>query len=97
MKTGNLNRQDLKEYAKSIDGATLETRARYHKFLFQVDDMGFYYTPLSTMKRRTQENKYIDLVIERFNNKRSLMPSHYHDLTMNASYLLAVIEKYLNA
>ena len=97
MKTGNISRQELKEYAESIDGAILETRARHHRFLFHVDDKGFYYTPSSTMKQRVQDNKYIDLVLQGFNNRRSLIPSDYHDLTMNASYLLIVIEKYMNA
>lgn len=97
MKTGNINRQELKEYAKSINITTLETRSRHNKFLFFVDDKGFHYTPESTKKPRTQENRYMDLVLERFNEKRSLSPKDYNDLTMNASYLLAVIEKYINA
>jgi hypothetical protein len=49
------------------------------------------------MKPRIQENKYIELVIERFNKEGSWSPQDYKDITMNASYLLAVMNKYVNA
>jgi len=65
--------------------------------LFSVDDVGFHYIPESTGKARIQENRYIERVIERYNEKRSLSPGGYNDLTVNASYLLAVIEKFINA
>jgi hypothetical protein len=91
MKTGNISIHELKEYAKSIDGTTLETRARHNKFHFTVDDDGFHYIPESTNKPRIQETKYVDRVLQRFNEIRSLSPKDYTDLTMNASYLLAII------
>lgn len=97
MRNGNINLQELKEYAKSLNGTTLETRTQHRKFQFYADNEGFHYKPLSTMKMRNQDDKYIDLVLERFNKKKSLRTSVYHDLTMNASYLLVVIEKYINA
>lgn len=97
MKNGYITLQELKQYSKSINQTTLETRARHNKFLFSVDDVGFHYIPESTGKPRIQENRYIERVIERYNEKRSLSPRDYNDLTVNASYLLAVIEKFINA
>lgn len=97
MKNENITRQELMEYAKSITRTTLETGARHSKFLFYVDDEGFHYIPESTKKPRIQENRYIDRVIERYNERRTLSPRDYNDLTVNASYLLAVIQKYINA
>lgn len=97
MKTGSITCQELKEFTTSINRTTLETRARHKKFFFYVDDEGFHYIPESTKKPRIQEDRYIDRVLERYNKIRSLSPRDYNDLTVNASYLLAVIEKYLNA
>jgi hypothetical protein len=97
MKDGNITRQELTECAKSITGTTLETGARHNKFLFYVVDEGFHYIPESTMKPRIQENRYIDRVIERYNERGTLSPRDYNDLTVNTSYLLAVIQQYINA
>jgi hypothetical protein len=97
MKTGNISIYELREYAKSINRTTLETRTRHNKFHFTIDDKGFHYIPESTNKPRIQENKYVDRVLQRFNDIRSLSPKDYNDLTMNASYLLAIIEKFVNA
>ena len=74
MKTENINLQELKGYAESINGTTLETKARRNKFLFYVDDEGFHYIPESTKKPRIQENRYIGLVLERYNFKKILEP-----------------------
>ena len=46
---------------------------------------------------RIQENRYIDRVIERYNERGTLSPRDYNDLTVNTSYLLAVIQQYINA
>ena len=97
MKTGNISFHELKEYAQSLNRTTLETRARHNKFHFTVDDEAFHYIPESTNKPRSQENKYVDRVLQRFNEIRSLNPKDYIDLTVNASYLLTIIEKYINA
>jgi hypothetical protein len=97
MKAGDISIQELKGYAKSINGTTLETRAQHKRFHFMVDDKGFHYIPESTNKPRIQPNKFVDRVLQRFNGKRSLSPRDYQDLSKNSSYLLAIIEKYLNS
>lgn len=89
--------EELTQFAHSISGSTLETRVRHCKFLFFVDDQGFHYTPESTGKARIQEEQYIERVLERFNSTGSLNPSDYQDITLNPSYIVAVIERFIMA
>ncbi|NMB55406.1 MAG: hypothetical protein GYA15_11950 [Leptolinea sp.] len=96
MKMGNITLQGLKTFSKKMNRMMLQTGARHSKFLFFVDDFGFHYIPESTQKPRTHEDHYIERVIERFNQGGSLRPVDYSDITVNASYLLVIIEKYIN-
>lgn len=97
MKIGEIALSELRAYAESIDGTTLETRSRHRKFTFTVNQSGFCYTPLSSQKPRLQSNNYIQKVLNQYNQDRSLSPSHYTNITVNASYLLSIIDRYLNS
>jgi hypothetical protein len=85
---------ELRAYAKTLQGRTLTTAARKKEFAVEVKDNGLIYTPASTRRSRFQHNKHIVPILERFNTTRSFTPSEYHDLTVNASYVLAVISSY---
>lgn len=97
MEAGRTTLSELVTYAKGIDGTTLETRAQRCRFRFDVEELGFRYTPESTGHSRLQRYRYIEKVLERFNETRSLNPGSYQDATVNASYVLTVIAKYLRA
>jgi hypothetical protein len=97
MKEGNITLQDLRGFAESINNEQLETLTRHKRFTFSLDHRGFHYIPESSGKPRIQENRYIERVLERFNQIWSMSPKDYQDISKNASYLLAVIKKYRNA
>jgi hypothetical protein len=81
---------DIKRTASALDGQRLETLHRRKPFRLQVEDKGFRYTPESG-KSRLQQWKYIQNVLDRFNEIRSFSPGDYKNLTMNAAYLLVII------
>jgi hypothetical protein len=87
---------DLKTFGAGLDGTTLVTHSRKCRFSFSVGDRGFEYTPESG-KPRMQEWKYIERILKRYNDKGSLRPVDYKDLTVNASYLLTIIRAYLGS
>jgi hypothetical protein len=74
----------------------LATHARGCTFHVQVIDGGLVYTPESTGKPRPQMNRDIDRVLDRFHESGSFRPVDYTDLTVNALYLLAIIEMFFH-
>jgi hypothetical protein len=62
-----------------------------------VTKAGFEYISEYSGKPRMQQWKYVERVLKRYNEKRSLHPSAYTDLTRNASYILAVVRAYLDS
>ncbi len=86
---------DFKAYVKTLEGKRLETKARGKVFTVEVGPSGFRYTPQSTGTPRTNTYKAVQNVFERFQSLQSFQPGDYHDLTVNASYLLAILEMYL--
>src|SRR5262245_31627011 len=88
---------ELRSFATRLDGQTLVTRFRGLKFHFHVTQDGFEYTPESTGKRRRQEFRYAERVLTRYNETRSLHPVDYNDISINASYFLAVLGSYLDS
>jgi hypothetical protein len=87
----------LKTFAAGLDGQTLVTRFRKKRFSLSVSDRGFEYTPEHSGKPRMQEWKWIERILERYNEKPSLHPADYKDLTVNASYVLTIIRAYLDS
>ncbi len=97
MKTGAITREGLRAFASSLSHTTLETSIRHRRFFFYLNDHGFHYLPESSGIYRIQGYQYIDKVIERYNEIRSLNTKDYTDITRNASYLLVLIERYRDA
>ena len=82
-------------YIKTLDNQTFTTLHRKVQFLVEVVPDGLEFTPKKTGKPRLQSWKYIDRVCKRFLDTQSLHPGDYHDLTVNASYILTLISAYL--
>ena len=94
---GEITLQGLRTFARSLHGMELQTKARGMRFRFYVEDHGFTYVPMTTQEPRTQNNKNIEAVLERYKQgKKSLRPGDYADISVCASYLLVVIERYVN-
>jgi hypothetical protein len=89
--------RDFMCFVKTLDGQTLKTVAREKQFDIRVVRGGLEYTPHSTGKARFQEDRFIERVAERFAGLRSFRQSDYQDITMNGSYVLAMIRHYLDA
>lgn len=56
---------------------------------------GIRYIPKSTGKPREHPFKYLNRVVNRFNQTGSFRPGDYVDLTVNASYTLPLISEYI--
>lgn len=87
--------ENFRSFANTLDGQSFVTLHRKAPFNVHLLPLGLQYTPVSSGKPRIQEWKYIDQVISRFGETGSFHPRDYHDITMNASYVLTVIKKYL--
>lgn len=82
-------------FCKSREGKVLDTVGGRAEFeLSSVAYEAFYYTPTSTGKIRKQAIKYIERILERYEETKSLSPKDYLDITLNASYILALIKLY---
>jgi hypothetical protein len=84
----------LRAFARSLEGKPITTGAQSRIFHVRVAKGGLIYTPQSTGKPRPQQDRDIERVLERFRETGSFRPVYYTDLTVNASYLLAILECY---
>ena len=85
------------EFVRTLEGETLYTKARSVPFVVQVIGDVIYYTPLSSQRPRPHKREYTERMLERFAEINSLRPMDYHDLTVNASYTLTLLDLYLDA
>lgn len=88
---------DFRTYANRLDGQTLVTRSRGQHFTVRVTPEGLEYTPGSTGKRRKQAWHFAERFLDTYNEKRSMHPVDYRDISINASYFLAVLGGYLSS
>ncbi|MDD4113513.1 MAG: hypothetical protein PHC56_10865 [Herbinix sp.] len=84
------------EFVKGLKGQTIYTIAKEKPFTVDVISNGLIYTPFSTMKPRTHIKNFIERVLERFETTESFKPADYHDISVNASYNLALLKMYLD-
>jgi hypothetical protein len=76
-------------------GQKLDTVGGKSKFILDsISDDAFYYQ-VSTNNKRKQGIKYVKRVLERYSEKPSLSPGFYTDITMNGSYVLALVKLYV--
>jgi hypothetical protein len=87
---------DFRSFINTINGQSFHTLYRKVAFDVHVDQSGLKYTPASSGKPRIQKWKFIERVVLRYEETGSIQPSDYQDITANASYLLTLINHYLN-
>ena len=91
--------ENLLKFAKEkLDKQELQTLHRKKAFAVEVKEGCLYFTPRSTHKKpRPHDGRYLQDVCDRFSKKQSYHPSDYRDLTYNASYILAIIRRYVDS
>ena len=83
-------------FCKGVEGQTLVTagaRARFVLSSAQPDH--FTYHVLSTGNDRRVAKKWLVMVLDHYEEIKSLRPTYYSGMTWNASYTLALLELYL--
>ncbi|WP_185242752.1 hypothetical protein [Citrifermentans bremense] len=87
-----ISMEELKPIAAAHNGKILETLHQGKRFQVDVTAKGLQYTPESTGTPRLHRWLYVERVLNRFNDTNSFSPSDYHDISANATYLLALIK-----
>ncbi len=90
---------DLIAFCKKMEGETLNTLYQKKPFvLSKVESEKLTYIPLSKKQiKRTQDRDFIESILDRYELTGSLRPGDYIDLTVNASYILPLINLYLRS
>lgn len=91
----HIDSEDFVTFVKTKEGQVLNTRAQSKQFMVRVTKKGLEYTPLSTMKPRPHQTRFMERVIEQFCSTRSFKTSEYRQFTVCSSYTLALIGQYL--
>ena len=87
--------QELTAFAATLAGQELHTRTRHVPFSVRVTRGGLEFRPGSSGKPRTTGSGRLDQVLEEFAMSQSLRPGHYQALTVDASYILTLLARYL--
>jgi hypothetical protein len=87
--------ETIVQFARSLEGGEILTLARGKGFKVNVTSDGLEYTPSATGIRRKHGKKWLDRICQRFNETGSFKVSDYRDLSANASYALALIDRFL--
>jgi hypothetical protein len=85
---------DFISFVHTLEGETIQTLAGRAHFTVRVLDNGLEFTPLSTNHPRGHTRAYVQRVLDRFHETGSLSTADYQ-FTVNASYQLTLIERYL--
>lgn len=81
-------------FVRTLEGEVLPTLAGRAQFTVRVVDNGLEFTPLSTDRPRRHTRAYVQRVLDRFQETGSLSTADYQ-FTVNASYQLALIDRFL--
>lgn len=84
----------LVRFAEQHQGRSLSTLGGRSSFVLEVSGDAFTYTPVTTQKSRRQEFVHANRVFERYLETGSFKTSDYTDLTVNSSYILALIKAF---
>jgi hypothetical protein len=85
---------DFLSFVRSVEGEVIPTLAGRARFRVRVVDNGLEFTPLSTEQPRGHTRAYVQRVLDRFHATGSLSTADYQ-FTVNASYQLALIDRFL--
>lgn len=83
----------LLAFARTLEGDTLTTLHRKKQFKVAVIGAGLEITPTTGTLRRT-DRSHIDALLKHLARTGSLQPVQYHDVTFNASYVLALVKRW---
>ncbi len=94
----HVSADDLLTFAPTLEGQELLTLHRKRTFTVEVEGGNLVFVN-SKGKRRPHGGKYLRAVCEAFSgtNRNSYHPGDYRDLTVNASYILAIIRRYADS
>jgi hypothetical protein len=87
--------KELIEFVRAKGSFQLSTDKQQKPFTVRLNGNDLEFVPHSTKKPRAHELKWIQRVCNRFSQTNSYRPGDYSDLTVNASYTVAVIKAYL--
>ena len=82
----------FRERVRALDSHRLET-VKHRGFVVRISEHGLEYTPESSGQSRPHSWQNIELVLDRFNQLRSVDPGDYRDLTRHSSYLMAILRR----
>jgi hypothetical protein len=91
----HIDTDEVIRFARELEGHELRTLAHGRPFRIHVTEKGLVYIPGSTCRPRRHHHKWLKRVCEEFSRTNSFTAKHYHHLSKNASYALAVIQRYL--
>ena len=89
-----MDAKDLVRFAGTLRGKKFTTRARGTAFGVEVDGRGLIFTPVSSGQGRSEIASRLQLVLDEFERTKSVKAGDYQQLSMNASYILALLEAY---
>jgi hypothetical protein len=86
----------LLAFARSLEGHTLTTLHRKRQFKVAVIGANLEITPTTGTLRRT-DRAHIEALLKHLAKTGSFQPGQYHDVTFNASYVLALVKRWQEA
>jgi hypothetical protein len=86
--------QSLVAFARSVQGEDLVTLQRRRPFKVVVSDSTFEFTPRSSSQARIEHFDRVESILARFSRTGSFQPTNYTNESFNASYVLALIQKW---
>jgi hypothetical protein len=91
-----INLYSFRAFAKTLEGIIVETQKQRRKFTVQVIPGALIFTPQSTGKPRALPDRWVEHFLVAFAEVESFQTVNYQHIAVNASYLLAIIARYLH-
>jgi predicted HNH restriction endonuclease len=88
--------EELIEFVRAKQSLQLKTGKQGKVFTVRLNGNDLEIVPHATKKARAHEMKWLRRVCDRFSRIHSFRPTDYSELTVNASYTLAIIREYLS-
>ena len=92
----HVNPEEIVEFVRSQGELHLSTLAQKRPFVVRVSDDTLEFIP-SSDKPRSRDRESLARVCEEFDRTNSWHPGDYADLSVHASYTLAVMDAYLKS
>lgn len=83
----------LLAYARTVEGQRLLTLSQSKPFTVRVEGDSLLFTPEGKAERGTTTRKVAERLLERQEENGSMKPGDYVDLSYNASYFLALLDR----